>query len=299
MNRMLTLCTLALTACGGLTPLGTFEDTGAPIDTADPDPDGTDPDPDSDSDPVVTGGSPPRIDSFVAADLGSQISVAFTVSDSDGDLAGGTFELTVNGQASAFDVPGSLSTWDASTGSGTIRVPTPATGGGSGCSGGSANFSINGIMEDAAGQRSSRATTSVSVSTGGSGVPTNEVGDSLSSVYDAGTIQVPCTMAGNVYATGATGDLDIVSFAVSSGASNVGLNWSSTGDYDLYIFDTLGFIFLELFDGDLSLAPPLAYGENIGSTPESVSVSLIPGEVYYAIVVGYDGAAGDYSISVQ
>jgi hypothetical protein len=110
MNRIAALCSLGLTACGGLTPLGSFTDTEiGNYDTGiiDLGTDDLDSDVDDGTDPVVAEGSAPQLLNISAADLGSQISVAFTATDADNNLNGGTFELTVNGATTAYDIPDS------------------------------------------------------------------------------------------------------------------------------------------------------------------------------------------------
>lgn len=301
MTRIFAMCSLGLTACGGLTPLGSFTDTEFGTEDTTIVDLGTD-EIDEGTDPVESDGSAPRLLNISAADLGSQVSVAFTATDADGDLTGGTFELTVNGATTAYDIPGSLSTWDNSSGAGTIRIPTPSVGGGTGCSGGTSTLSIRGLVEDNAGMRSGQQSTTLPISGGGGGIPTVEVGDALDNVHDAGVLQVPCTLSGDVYSTGGAdvyGDLDTIAFAVATSGGGLNLSWAGTGDYDVYLFDSLGFTFLTLFDGDMTLAPPLAEGINSGSVAESVNASLVPGEVYYVLVGGWEGPSGAYTLTVR
>ncbi len=300
MNRIVALCSLGLTACGGLTPLGSYTDTVVDTDDTGIVDLGTD-DIDDGTDPVVTEGVAPRLVNISAADLGSEVSVAFTATDADNDLSGGTFELTVNGATTAYGIPGSLSTWDGSSGAGTIRFPKPSVGGGTGCGSGTSTLSIRGLVEDNAGLRSGGQSTTLQVSGGsGGGIPILEIGDALDDVFDAGVLQVPCPLSGNIYVTGLAagyGDVDIVAFAVASPGSGVNMSWAGTGDYDVYLFDTLGFGFMQLLDGDLSFA--LAAGDSGGSAAESVNSPLATGEVYYLVIGGWDGPAGDYTVTVR
>ena len=302
MSRLTPPWLVALSACGGLTPLGLYTDTS---DTADVDTSDTgDVDTSDTGTDVVINGSAPVLQNISAADLGAQVSVSFTATDADNDLNGGTFELTVNGGTTAYDIPGSLATWDGSSGTGTIRFATPSTGGGSGCSGSSATLSIRGLVEDNAGERSGQKSTTLNIGgNGGGGIPTTEVGNGLDNVFDGGTNPVPCTFAGTIDQTGAGNgyaDLDIIAFAVTSPGTGLDLTWNSSGsDFDLYLFDSSGFLLLGLFEGDMNFAPPLASGINEGMTPEHLSVALSPGEIYYAMVGGWDGPAGSYSLTIR
>ena len=162
-------------------------------------------------------------------------------------------------------------------------------------------MSIRGLVEDSSGLRSGEQSTALQVSGGaGSGIPISELGDTLTSVQDAGLLQVPCSFSGNIHTTGlAAGyaDIDIVAFTVGSTGTGANLSWTGTGDYDVYLFDELGFTFLSVFDGDLTWAA--ASGDNSGNTPESVNYPLLPGEVYYLLVGGWDGPGGDYTMTVR
>jgi hypothetical protein len=302
MNRIVALCSLGLTACGGLTPLGSFTDTDFGTEDTGIIDSGTD-DIDLGTDPIVTDGVAPRLVNISAADLGSQISVAFTATDVDNDLSGGAFELTVNGATTVYDIPGSLSTWDGSSGAGTIRFPKPTVGGGTGCGGGTSTLSIRGLVEDNTGLRSGQQSTTLQVSGGsGGGVPIPENGDGLDNVFDAGVLQVPCTLSGDIYVTGGGagyGDLDVVAFAVATSGTGLNLSWAGTGDYDVYLYDSLGFTFLTIFEGDLTLAPPIAAGDQSGSVAESVNYPLTPGEPYYLLIGGWEGPAGTYTLTVR
>jgi hypothetical protein len=304
MNRIAALCSLGLTACGGLTPLGSFTDTEiGNYDTGiiDLGTDDLDSDVDDGTDPVVAEGSAPQLLNISAADLGSQISVAFTATDADNNLNGGPFELTVNGATTAYDIPDSLSTWDGASGAGTIRFPTPSVGSGSGCGAGTSTLSIRGLVEDNAGDRSGPQSTTLALSGGtGGGVPTVEVGDTVEDVYDVGVLTIPCVVSGDMYLTGGGsgyGDYDTIAFSVASSGSGVDLSWAGTADYDvIYFFDSGGFLLMQLL-GDPLLS--LGSGLNSGSLPESLNWPLTVDETYYAVIGGWEGPTGAYSLTVR
>jgi hypothetical protein len=302
MTRSIVVAMALFTGCGELRALNPnwVDDADTDTDT-DTDAD-TDVDVDTDTDTDTDGLVPPRLDQMTATDVGTQIEVSFVVSDEDDDLVGGAFELTVNGGTTAYAIPYDLATWTASSGTGTVRFPIPASGGSGGCGGGgSASYSLTGRIEDAAGLRSGTKSTSISVeSTGGGGVSIPEVGDSLDAVAPLGSASLPCSFVGDMHSTGAGaayGDLDLFSFTPTVGASVLRLTWTGGGaDYDVYVFDETSYLLFMLFE-DVNFA--MAWGTNEGPSPENVPVALTANTPYYVVVGGWNGPGGAYTVAIQ
>lgn len=290
MSRFLPLSMLAVTACGGLTPLGSFVDTDpgldtAVVDTADP---GT-----SDTGDPVSSGNSPVLGALTATEVGSNISIAFTASDVDGDLNGGSMRIEMNGTTTDFAIPADLATWDPSSGNGTVRVAKPSISSTTGCSAGNASILIRGRAFDRTGLSSAQQSTTFSMSTGGGGaIVAGEVGDTELDAFDGGVIPVPCSFTGNIHSAS---DLDIIAFAPSTAASVVQLSWTGSADYDITIYDEDNYLAYALVGFGL----PAGIGANGGNTPESVAVPMTANTAYFAVIEVYSGGAGDYTLRVQ
>jgi hypothetical protein len=192
--------------------------------------------------------------------------------------------LEVNGATTQHDIPGGLDTWSGT--SGTLLVSTP----GGGCGGGS--YDLSGTVVDVLGARSSTASDSVTTS-GGAGVTVTEVGDTGSDIQEIGTLAAPTLLCGNAWGAGNNGteytyDYDLVHFTVSgSGPWTFELTWAEpTGDYDLHLYDALGYI--------------ADYSEQDGPTQPEVIADwyVFSSEEYYLGVGAWSGGAGDWTVEV-
>ena len=102
---------------------------------------------------------------------------------------------------------------------------------------------------------------------------------------------LPFTFCGELETTGNdsaayTGDRDLTEFVLNEGGSyRLYLRWSasSTGDYDFFLFEG---------DDEIGRAASLGY-------PEIIDIDFIHHTPYTAIVVGWEGVAGEWQVTVN
>ena len=102
---------------------------------------------------------------------------------------------------------------------------------------------------------------------------------------------LPFTFCGELDSTGNdgasyTGDRDLTEFVLSDGGGfHLTLRWSSaeTGDYDFFLFEG---------DDEIGRAASLGY-------PELIEIGLSPKTPYTVIVVGWEGVAGEWQVTVS
>jgi len=210
------------------------------------------------------------------------VHVSYDAFDLDGDLAGGTADLTLGGQNYTIDVPGDLDDYSP-TGTSRFHVDGSHLEPGD---------TINGVMYllDAAGHRSGTLTDSLTLE--GSAYSITESGDTETSAQSLGVISLPATLEGNIYRAANdgyayTGDMDWIELRVASSTpATFSLTWDATGsDYDLHL----------LVNGNTE-AQSVSDG---GTQPESFTRTLQPGTTYVVVVGGWTGSGGDYVLTIN
>ncbi|TNE86912.1 MAG: hypothetical protein EP330_20095 [Deltaproteobacteria bacterium] len=270
-------------------------DTDADSD-ADSDAD-ADADSDSDTDTDTNPPTPPTLTSLAASDNGNgTIRVTFVADDVNADLSGGSLELTVQGTATTYTIPGQLDSFSLG---GTSAITVPVSAGGGTCGSGT-NVSVSARVQDTVGLRSGTQSTSVTVG-GGSGGTTSvthvDYGDTTSDGYPAGSVARGVVFTGSLYGTGwdcwdifcleegYISDVDWVNFSpCESGSWTFSLSMPSGADYDFFVFDSAG--------NEIGTA-------NGTSAPEVTSVSLTSGSNYQFAVVGYSGTASTWTMTAN
>lgn len=283
---------LFLLGCGPLYLEAISSDTGEPIldDPIDPGRGTTDSEPETETDSDTRDDDPgdgdnaPQLNSIELTERqGNQtIQVTFEAFDLDNDLTGGQVSLTLGGTGYAFDIPGDLDSYEAT---GTSRCHVDA-------SYFQAGDTVNGVMyvTDAAGHRSDTLTDSLTLATNSIEIP--ETGDEENSATNIGNLSLPAVLEGDIYRASNdgkayTGDLDWVDFRVSSSTTaTFSLVWDASGsDYDLHL----------LADGF-----PEAQSIQDGSAqPERFTRSLSSGTNYTVVVAGWNGSAGDWTLTID
>ncbi len=213
-----------------------------------------------------------------------EIDLAFTISDADGDLVGGRFWVNLDGSADAYAIPGDLDRWvDGGTSELALPVSVPT------CS--SDSFIVEAWAEDQAGHASSHRSRTAVVD--GPGRTLLERGDTDTTASDMGTVSSGDAGCGDLASVGNdgssyTGDYDFVKFSPdASGTWSVTLDWDAAGsDYDLYLTDSS----INVLDAANGTAT---------SGPERATANLVAGRTYYAVVVGWSGSPGDYSLEFR
>jgi hypothetical protein len=282
--RPLVLLGLSLAGCGtfGLESTLDSGDFFDPGPGPGPDFDSDDPDDTRETDPGVE--SAPELESFELSERSSDstIQVVFEAFDLDGDLVGGRADLSLGGQSYSFDIPGELDQYSA-TGSSRFHIDASSLDPGQ---------TVNGVMTlvDAAGHRSETLTDSLTMS--GSVFTVSESGDTEDSAQDLGAITLPTIIQGNISRAsndgyGYTGDIDWIQIRVASRTdAHFSLSWEASGsDYDLHL----------LVNGETE-----AQSIQDGATqPESFTRTLQPGTSYVIVVAGWQGSAGNYTLTID
>jgi hypothetical protein len=227
--------------------------------------------------------SAPELQSFELTERSadSTIQVIFEAFDLDGDLAGGSADLTLGGQSYDIAIPGDLDEYSA-TGASRFHVDASSLDPGQ---------TVNGVMTlfDAAGHRSQTLTDSVTLS--GNIFQITETGDTEASAQDLGVISLPAILEGNISRAtndgyGYTGDMDWIQIRVASSTqARFSLTWDASGaDYDLHL----------VVNGNTE-----AQSIQDGATqPETFTRTLQPGTNYMIVVAGWQGAGGDYTLTI-
>jgi hypothetical protein len=290
MLRGLAVTLTLLSGCGtiGLEP--TWFDTGPgggpPVFDSEGGQEDSEPGDDTREDPEE---SAPELTSFAMSErTGTDaVQVTFESFDQDGDLIGGSAHFTLGGGDHVLSIPADLDVWDA-TGASRFHVDASSLP-----SGTTVNGSL--YLVDAAGNSSTTLSDSIErASDGGGGVTVTETGDTYDTAYDLGIISLPTTVHGDLYAVSHsgksyTGDYDWLMFRLGSATTaTVTLSWvAPNGDYDLI-----------LFDGVTETAVAMAQTTST-SPPENVSWDLAAGRTYYILVVGWSGAAGEWTVLIH
>jgi hypothetical protein len=233
--------------------------------------------------------SAPELTSFAMTErpTSATVSVTFESLDQDNDLIGGSVHFTLGQADHVLTIPTDLDAWNAS-GESRFQVEAPSLPGGTTVEG-----SL--YLVDAAGNRSSTLSDSLVLADDEDteqGITVPESGDTYDTAYDLGIISLPVTVQGELDAvshdasSNYTGDYDWLMFRLGTTTSaTMTLSWTAAnGDYDLI-----------LFDGASGQAIAQAQAEST-TPPENITRSLTAGTTYYLLVVGWSGAAGDWTV---
>jgi len=118
--------------------------------------------------------------------------------------------------------------------------------------------------------------------------------------FDVGRLTPPITICGELASVGNdgdkyTGDRDNTGFRVTtSGQHRFSLEWDAKGDYDLYLYD-------DEQEGDTGgerAILPLEFASS-GTYPEQFTAALQPGRDYVLVVIGWDGTASRWGVTIQ
>ena len=268
----------------------TTDTTGTTYPTSDPDPLG----------PTIT-----ALD-LIENDL--TLSLVFTVARGKAPIAGGTLLLDVDGEADALVVPDDLDDFDGETG--TVVLDRPTIGD---CGIGADHEIALELLDDAA--RSSGEWILMQ-QTADAGIIVDEIGDALTDLSDLGVLGSGDRICGHLQTVGNdgsdyTGDHDNLVLQVSATERlDLTLDWAQTADIDLYVYEGLPLVHATGTGSYTTLYTYLysyyAGAELLGSAiwsgmsgPESLNLSLEQGVDYWIQVVGWDGAPGDWTLSID
>ena len=229
-----------------------------------------------------TSSSPPEITSVTISDRDGTLSVEFTQTDADGDMTGGSVTLVVDGTTYTFAIPGDLDRWQAAGSSkvsldyGLCVLPP--------------EVEVTLRLTDSAGNRSTVEKTTYAVTASGILLDTSVSDDAGPDyAYDVGSIAKGTVMCGNLYSirTNWTGDNDYIFFKpTSSGSHTLRLAWSMTADLDIWLATASGSVLTQSY-------------VTSSTGPEIMTYTLTGGTEYLVRVVGWDGTAGDWTLTLQ
>jgi hypothetical protein len=225
-------------------------------------------------------GTAPEVSVFRVTEEEGRLRFAFQVKDIDDDLEGGSIEIKVPPRTENY-VWGSS---DMSVSNGTISIywdaatVTP-----------DADLDALLTVTDAAGNQSEVLKELVRHDT--QVFYLNESGDKKSDAHGLGMVTLPVEIHGDIYAAGNNGsehtsDSDWIKFAVpTTGNVTVRLIWDNGGsDFDVYLFD----------ENDTMLG-----WSDTFSQPETFGMDLPSGKNYFLKVGGWDGAASDWTLTME
>ena len=243
-----------------------------------------DADSDADSD---TGASAPTINGLTLTEVGEEVDLAIVITDSDGDVEGGILTVSIDGERTEYAMPAGLSSWDASSGTATVRAPFAP------CQHGT-TLSITAIAEDEAGHASEPAERPLSLS--GTSLSVLETGDLGSAYAHVSTSVTPIYVCGDLYGGGSSlgdSDVDLVALDLDAGQTLwIDLYWLDDGITDLNARNYSGVSDPITYHADHSTggtSPP----EALGQTGSDIDQSL-----WYSIW-GVTGSSGEWWLVVR
>ncbi|GEM_PF-4976290 len=123
----------------------------------------------------------------------------------------------------------------------------------------------------------------------------DELGDAIEDAPNLGMIDTPGAICGELDEAGNdgggyAGDLDFVAFQVGWDATyHLSLAWTaSEADYDLYVFEITDEGYETVSDSYIE-----------GTEYESITLRLEAGATYVAGIAGWDGGAGEWTLTVE
>ena len=248
----------------------------------------TDTDADTDTDPPEQ--HDPVLSLISASGTGDQVQVSFVASDEDGDIEGGSLEVTVGALPYSLSIPDDLDSWSAGVGSVLLDFDD--------CDRGTSTL-VSGTVVDSTGRTSAGGSDTFTPS--GTALRPSDGGDDYTTAYDitdsSGTVYV----CGN---TASTSDQDwflIDGEVLSAGGWSFSLTWTDTAsDLDLYLAWWHSYYDWNYgWDGPMSDIDHHAYQPATISHALTNSSTATPTTAYYVYVTHYSGSPTDYVLRVS